>query len=235
MAAEKVQPVPCTFGVSIHGARSKVTDRPSKATSTASASRRRPPFTITSLGPSRVQLAGGRLHRLEVGDLAAGEQGRLGQVGRHDRGARRTGRGRRRRRPRPRRSACRSSRRARGRRRAAGAHRRQPLGQELTTAAWRASRSWRRARRRSSKTASSWASTMLGTMARNSRTPRVFCAVTAVTTKVPKTPWAAKVRRSAPTPAPAPESVPAMVRATFGARASGRGRLAGRVRTRRRS
>ena len=66
-----------------------------------------------------------------------------------------------------------------------------------------------------------------------SRTPRVFCAVTAVTTKVPNTPRAAKVRRSAATPAPAPESVPAMVRATFGVGlgASGWGR--NRLRSRR--
>src|SRR5579875_65711 len=50
-------------------------------------------------------------------------------------------------------------------------------------------------------------------------TPTVFCAVTAVTAEVPKTPRAAKVLRSACRPAPAPESDPAMVRATGGDRA----------------
>ncbi len=44
-------------------------------------------------------------------------------------------------------------------------------------------------------------------------TPRVFCAVRAVTAEVPYTPWAAKVLRSAWMPAPPPESEPAIVRA----------------------
>ena len=42
-------------------------------------------------------------------------------------------------------------------------------------------------------------------------TPSEFCTVTAVTATQPCTPQAAKVRRSAATPAPPPESVPAMV------------------------
>lgn len=68
----------------------------------------------------------------------------------------------------------------------------------------------------SDSTASSCAATIAGEIAKKSRTPRVFCAVTAVTTSVPNTPRAQKVRRSAARPAPPPESLPAMVRATFG-------------------
>ena len=45
-------------------------------------------------------------------------------------------------------------------------------------------------------------------------TPSGFCAVRQVMAVVPKTPWAAKVSRSAWMPAPAPLSEPAMVRAT---------------------
>ena len=48
-----------------------------------------------------------------------------------------------------------------------------------------------------------------------SRTPRVFCDVTAVTAVAPYTPIAAKVLRSAWIPAPPPLSLPAMLR-TFG-------------------
>ena len=48
-------------------------------------------------------------------------------------------------------------------------------------------------------------------MASQSVTSRVFCAVTAVMTDVPYTPYAAKVLRSAWMPAPPPESLPAMV------------------------
>ena len=44
-------------------------------------------------------------------------------------------------------------------------------------------------------------------------TPRVFCAVIAVMTDVPKTPKRWKVLRSAWIPAPPPESEPAMVSA----------------------
>src|ERR1700722_6531935 len=44
-------------------------------------------------------------------------------------------------------------------------------------------------------------------------TPRVFCAVSAVTTEAPKTPSAAKLLRSAWMPAPPDESEPAMVSA----------------------
>ena len=47
-------------------------------------------------------------------------------------------------------------------------------------------------------------------------TPTVFCTVTAVTATQPCTPHAAKVRRSAATPAPPPESVPAIVSARGG-------------------
>ena len=59
-------------------------------------------------------------------------------------------------------------------------------------------------------------------------TPREFCAVTAVTTLIPCTPWASIVFRSAWIPAPPPESEPATVstravgRALIGGRGSGR-------------
>ena len=52
------------------------------------------------------------------------------------------------------------------------------------------------------------------------RTSAVFCAVTAVTTLVPNTPRAAKVFRSAWSPAPPPESEPAIVMATGGSTAA---------------
>src|SRR5262249_37180290 len=52
------------------------------------------------------------------------------------------------------------------------------------------------------------------------RTPAVFCAVSAVTTLVPKTWCMANVLRSAWIPAPPPESEPAMVSATGGVMAS---------------
>ena len=45
------------------------------------------------------------------------------------------------------------------------------------------------------------------------RTPRVFCAVSATMTDVPKTPNCWKVLRSAWMPAPPPESEPAIVSA----------------------
>src|SRR4029077_6807582 len=51
-------------------------------------------------------------------------------------------------------------------------------------------------------------------------TPTVFCAVSAVMTVAPKTPFAAKDFRSAWIPAPPPESDPAIVSATGGPRRS---------------
>ena len=88
---------------------------------------------------------------------------------------------------------------------------------------------------RSSTTASTWATTKAGSRTTTPVTARVFCAVTAVTALVPKTPWAAKVLRSACRPAPPPESEPAMLSATTGVtaaaapagRAARRGRYAG--------
>src|SRR5664279_1658249 len=64
--------------------------------------------------------------------------------------------------------------------------------------------------RRSVATASSCAVTSAGVIAVHAETPRVFCAVTAVTTVVPKTPKRWNVFRSAWMPAPPPESEPAM-------------------------
>ncbi len=63
----------------------------------------------------------------------------------------------------------------------------------------------------SDKTAFICATTILGGTLNISTTPRVFCAVIAVTTEVPCTPRAAKVRTSAWIPAPPPESDPAIV------------------------
>jgi hypothetical protein len=60
-------------------------------------------------------------------------------------------------------------------------------------------------------TASIWAATVSGGMVCTPVTPTEFCTVTAVTARQPCTPQAAKVRRSAATPAPPPESVPAIV------------------------
>ena len=55
-----------------------------------------------------------------------------------------------------------------------------------------------------------------GCIATTPRTSFVFCAVTAVRAQVPCTRWAAKVFRSAWTPAPPPESDPAMLSAVGG-------------------
>ena len=217
MAAEKVHPVPCTFGVSIHGARRSVTDRPSKATSTDSASAPVPSLHDHEPRPERVELTGGRLHGREVGDAGARSAGRppAGSASRRRHG--REGHGRRPRRPRRRRAGRPTSSRARGRPRVAEAVLRRPGPRAASRCRpWPASRSSRRVPARSSRTASSCAATIAGLMARTSPTPTVFWAVTVVTTSVPNTPWAAKVRRSAATPAPPPESVPAIVRATFG-------------------
>jgi hypothetical protein len=71
--------------------------------------------------------------------------------------------------------------------------------------------------RRSLATASSCAATKAADTASQPCTPSVFCAVTAVSTDVPKTPNWWKVLRSAWIPAPPPESDPAIVRAMGGA------------------
>ena len=63
----------------------------------------------------------------------------------------------------------------------------------------------------SSKTASICRVTISGGSSWTALTRRVFWAVTAVITLIPKAPWAAKVLRSAWIPAPPPESDPAMV------------------------
>ena len=60
-------------------------------------------------------------------------------------------------------------------------------------------------------TASICAATVSGGSVCTPVTPREFCTVTAVTATQPCTPHAARVRRSAATPAPPPESVPAIV------------------------
>ncbi len=68
---------------------------------------------------------------------------------------------------------------------------------------------------RSSASAVSWAATIASRTASTARTPRVFWAVRATMTDVPKTPNCWKVLRSAWMPAPPPESEPAIVRAIF--------------------
>ena len=60
-------------------------------------------------------------------------------------------------------------------------------------------------------TASICAATISGGSVCTPVTPTEFCTVTAVTATQPCTPHAARVRRSAATPAPPPESVPAIV------------------------
>ena len=62
-------------------------------------------------------------------------------------------------------------------------------------------------------TASIWLATTSAGTACTAATPRLFCAVTAVTALRPYTWCAANVLRSACTPAPPPESLPAMVSA----------------------
>ncbi len=69
---------------------------------------------------------------------------------------------------------------------------------------------------KSSSTVSTCWRTKPGSSATTPRTSAVFCAVTAVTAHVPWTRSAAKVLRSACTPAPPPESDPAMVSAVGG-------------------
>ena len=66
---------------------------------------------------------------------------------------------------------------------------------------------------RSSASAMSCAATIASGTVSTARTPRVFCAVIATITDVPKTPNWWKVLRSAWIPAPPPESEPAIVRA----------------------
>jgi hypothetical protein len=68
---------------------------------------------------------------------------------------------------------------------------------------------------RSSAMAVSWALTMASGTASTARTPRVFWAVRATMTDVPKTPNCWNVLRSAWMPAPPPESEPAIVSAIF--------------------
>ncbi len=69
----------------------------------------------------------------------------------------------------------------------------------------------------SSTTARYWAVTASAGSSQAPRTPREFCAVTAVTTLMPCTPSASMVLRSAWMPAPPPESDPATVRHRGGA------------------
>lgn len=69
---------------------------------------------------------------------------------------------------------------------------------------------------RSVRTVSTCSLTNSGSKDTDATTEVVFCAVTAVTALVPKTPSAANVLRSACRPAPPPESDPAMVRAIRG-------------------
>ena len=89
---------------------------------------------------------------------------------------------------------------------------------------WPACRSSRRARRNRRAPSRSAAARSSGSSATTPRTSAVFCAVTAVSAHVPCTRSAAKVLRSACTPAPPPESDPAMVSAVGGvAVASGTG------------
>ena len=66
---------------------------------------------------------------------------------------------------------------------------------------------------RSVATASICAATMSGGTSCTAVTSRVFWAVSAVITLMPKTPFASKALRSAWMPAPPPESEPAIVRA----------------------
>src|SRR2546422_6512714 len=66
----------------------------------------------------------------------------------------------------------------------------------------------------SEMTASSWARISRSGRGKIDVTPRVFCAVTHVTTEHPWTPTAANDFRSAWIPAPPPLSLPAIVRAT---------------------
>ncbi len=68
---------------------------------------------------------------------------------------------------------------------------------------------------KSSKTASIWASIKSVGKSKDAVTAVVFCAVTAVSTEVAKTPLACIALMSAWTPAPPPESDPAMVKPTF--------------------
>jgi hypothetical protein len=82
----------------------------------------------------------------------------------------------------------------------------------------------------SSTTLRNWAATASAGRLQTPWTPTEFCAVTAVMTLMPCTPWASMVLRSAWIPAPPPESEPAMVstravgKLVIGARPAGSGR-----------
>ena len=75
---------------------------------------------------------------------------------------------------------------------------------------------------KSVSTLSSCSVTVRGGSGSTASTPRVFCAVTAVSTLVPYAPRAAKTFRSAWMPAPPPESEPAMVSTVVGVMSSPR-------------
>ena len=144
-------------------ARSNVTQRPSKATSTASASRRRPPFTITSCGPRACSSRAAASIASRSREMTAGEQGGLRQVRRHDGGLGEQGRDKRRPRRRRGTSACRSTRRGRGRRQEAGGRRRRPRLASIFTTPEVASMPVLAARTSmSERTASSCAATIVG-------------------------------------------------------------------------
>ena len=74
---------------------------------------------------------------------------------------------------------------------------------------------------RSPRTASTWATTKSGSTATTPSTAAGVLRGDGGHRAVPYTPWAAKVRRSACIPAPPPESEPAMVSATMGVTADG--------------
>ena len=97
------------------------------------------------------------------------------------------------------------------------------LATSVTTAALASIPVFTPATAKSSSTVWIWRRTKDGSRATTPRTSVVFCAVTAVSALVPWTPWAAKVFRSACTPAPPPESEPAIVNAVRGVSLSGTG------------